>query len=404
MRILFVTSVLPVPTSSGSAQRTSLLIRALAELGEVELFLIGRLGEAPKLTEAGYRVAGGTMASPATGKLFGAAAGLAERIAKVLLPGSARFAVREDIFQPLRTIFENGRYDVAVGRYLGDSSRAGLQQLVPNIIDVDDLDSQKVGSWLEMKELPFLLSLPGGWVLSALRRAELGRLAAASYIWTATEEDAGNIGHARVQVLPNIPFETTPEYRNSPQGGDVLFVGSLDYRINRNAVERFLSVSWRSIKAVRPDLRLRIVGGGLDQRTRQRWSEAEGVTVVGYVKNLAEEYARASLAIVPIWEGGGTKIKVLEALAFGRTCVVAAPSTRGYADLIESQTIAPAVTEDDFAAGVVRLCQDHDVRWDMEKRGQALVADRYGYARVRDAVHRVVAEVVKASTSGHPAN
>lgn len=404
MRVLFVTSVLPVPTSSGSSQRTNLIIRALAELGEVELFLVDRLGEADQLSAAGYQVAGGTMAAPATRNLYSAVAAVTGRIAKVLLPGSARFAVREDVFQPLRTIFENGRFDIVVGRYLGPSSRAGLQRLVPNIIDVDDLDSQKVGSWFEMKKLPFPVSLLGSWVTSALRRAELNLLSATNHVWVATEEDARNIGHSRVQLLPNIPFEIAPECRPSPKSGELLFVGTLDFRINRNAVERFLSTCWSNMRTNDPGLRLRVVGGGLDQATRERWSAVEGVTVVGYVKDLAEEYARASLAIIPIWEGGGTKIKVLEALAFGRTCVVAAPSTRGYADLVESRTIAAATTEDQLVAEIARLYQNHAVRWDMEKRGHALVTERYGYARVRDAVHRAVTQVVKVQPSGRPVN
>ena len=404
MRVLFVTSVLPVPTSSGSSQRTNLIIKALAELGEVELFLVDRLGEADQLSAAGYRVAGGTMAAPATRNLYGAVATVAERIAKVLLPGSARFAVREDVFQPLRTIFETGRFDVVIGRYLGPSSRAGLQRLVPNIIDVDDLDSQKVGSWFEMKRLPFPFSLLGSWVTSALRRAELNLLAATNHVWVATEEDARNVGHTRVQLLPNIPFGIAPEYRPSPNSGELLFVGTLDFRINRNAIERFLSTCWGNIRTNDPGLRLRIVGGGLDQTTRERWSAIEGVTVVGYVKDLAEEYARASLAIIPIWEGGGTKIKVLEALAFGRTCVVATPSTRGYADLVESQAIAAATTEVQLAAEIARLCREHAVRWDMEERGHALVAERYGYPRVRDAVHRAVTQVVNVHASGRSVN
>lgn len=404
MRILFVTSVLPVPTSSGSSQRTNLIIKALSELGEVELFLVDRLGEADQLSAAGYRVAGGTMAAPATRNLYGAVATVAERIAKVLLPGSARFAVREDVFQPLRTIFETGRFDVVIGRYLGPSSRAGLQRLVPNIIDVDDLDSQKVGSWFEMKRLPFPFSLLGSWVTSALRRAELNLLAATNHVWVATEEDARNVGHTRVQLLPNIPFGIAPEYRPSPNSGELLFVGTLDFRINRNAIERFLSTCWGNIRTNDPGLRLRIVGGGLDQTTRERWSAIEGVTVVGYVKDLAEEYARASLAIIPIWEGGGTKIKVLEALAFGRTCVVATPSTRGYADLVESQAIAAATTEVQLAAEIARLCREHAVRWDMEERGQVLVAERYGYPRVRDAVHRAVTQVVNVHASGRSVN
>ena len=97
-----------------------------------------------------------------------------------------------------------------------------------------------------------------------------------------------------------------------------LFFGHFGYEANRRGVERFLDDGWpASCGRARPNARLAIAGGGIDDALRARFTR-DGVDVLGLVADLPAVIATARAVIVPIWEGGGTRLKVLEALAAGR--------------------------------------------------------------------------------------
>jgi glycosyltransferase involved in cell wall biosynthesis len=99
-----------------------------------------------------------------------------------------------------------------------------------------------------------------------------------------------------------------------------LFFGHFGYEANRRGVERFLDDGWSLVRGARPNARLAIAGGGIDDALRARFTR-EGVDVLGLVADLPAVIAAARAVIVPIWEGGGTRLKVLEALAAGRELV-----------------------------------------------------------------------------------
>jgi glycosyltransferase involved in cell wall biosynthesis len=100
-----------------------------------------------------------------------------------------------------------------------------------------------------------------------------------------------------------------------------LFFGHFGYEANRRGLERFLRDGWPATRARCPAARLAVAGGGLDAALRARLAAAPGVEVLGLVDDLAGALARARAVVVPIWEGGGTRLKVLEALAAARPVV-----------------------------------------------------------------------------------
>jgi glycosyltransferase involved in cell wall biosynthesis len=95
-----------------------------------------------------------------------------------------------------------------------------------------------------------------------------------------------------------------------------LFFGHFGYGANRRGLERFLEHGWPLVRQARPNARLAIAGGG-----PTRGLQGDGVDILGLVGDLPAVLASARAVIVPIWEGGGTRLKVLEALAAARTVV-----------------------------------------------------------------------------------
>ena len=154
---------------------------------------------------------------------------------------------------------------------------------------------------------------------AALRTVERRVIPRVDRVLCVSEDDAAAVtragGHA---VLA--PNGVDDEFFTVARPGDedrVLFFGHFGYEANRRGIERFLEEGWPEVLRARPHARLALAGGGMDGTL----PNADGVDVLGRVADLAAVVGAARAVIVPIWEGGGTRLKVLEALAAGRTVV-----------------------------------------------------------------------------------
>ena len=391
-RVLFVTQHLPVPVRGGSSQRSNLLIEALGSFAQVDILAIGPPGVRELLERHGYRVAGVVPAN---------AGGIAARAAAalgVLFPGRFRYRPVARQARALSSLWASGRYDVVIGRYCRTSAQAGVHTIPGAMIDVDDLESQKLSSWLGNHRIFRHAGGIGQLLVHRVRAAELRVIGALRRVWFSAMEDLPAQGAPRADVVPNIPFYPAADLTPSSARGAILFVASFDYRVNADALRRLIDNVWPRIRHAAPHLILRIVGGGVDASARAAMSTCAGVEYAGFVDDLAVEYDRALCAIVPIWEGGGTKIKILESLALGRTCVVAAPSLRGFGEhLRDGRELVVAKDEGAFAAAVVRLAADDALRHRLEEAGRVAVRRHFSRAMLADRVRHSVDMAIKAA-------
>lgn len=387
-RILFVTTNLPVPVRGGSSQRTNLLIEALRNFADVELVPVGPSGVRQLLEENGYQVAAVIPPEPA---------GVLWRIGRLLFPDVLRYRHRAEAVRCLKSLWETGRYSVAIGRYLGPSARAGIHCLPASIVDIDDLESQKLSSWAASHKMARWLAFPSRFLSARMLAAEQRLTARLLSAWVSAAEDAAMLPSVTVDVVPNIPFFDSQEPGLSTETGKILFVASLDYRVNVNALIRFIGQIWPIVRARHPAVVLRVVGGGLDEMTRSKLDSIPGIEIAGFVDDLAAEYEQAMFSVVPIWEGGGTKIKILESLLFGRTCVIAGPSLRGYGKYLQND-VAVLVAEDerDFADAMTKLITGVSARHRLEQEGRKAVSAHFSRRmltkRLRESIETALAK------------
>jgi glycosyltransferase involved in cell wall biosynthesis len=167
----------------------------------------------------------------------------------------------------------------------------------------------------------------------------------------------------------------------------VLFVGSHAHRVNREGVLDFVKRCWPAIRARVPHASFRIVGSAGWEAERDGLEKIAGVRVVGTVERLDEEYASAACCVVPVFEGSGTKIKVLEALLFGRPVVAAAHSTRGYDELVGKGLIR---VEDDsqMIEACAGLLGEPSSRTSIASAGQRFVREHYSFDAFAKALGR----------------
>jgi glycosyltransferase involved in cell wall biosynthesis len=163
-----------------------------------------------------------------------------------------------------------------------------------------------------------------------------------------------------------------------PAGG-VAFVGTLAWHANRDAARLLVTEIWPALKLDGQPRRLTLIGR--DPR-RADWGEAgRDVTTTGYVEDIRPYLHRACSVVCPINEGGGTRLKVLVALAMGKPLVATATAVEGL-NLLEERHYLRAETVDAFVAQIRRLEQQPDLRHRLAEAGRDLVRSEYDWTIV----------------------
>jgi glycosyltransferase involved in cell wall biosynthesis len=192
---------------------------------------------------------------------------------------------------------------------------------VPAVLSLQNVDSQVLRG-MARDERPLSVGWARAWSrMLAMRSVERRAIPRAHAVVCVSEADAAVVdGRARrVIVAPNgvdgSLFEISPE---PPAAEDVLFFGQYDYAPNAHGVLRFLRNGWPLLAAARPAARLRLVGKGATPALEQAVAASPRVELVGVIDDIREALARSRITIVPIWQGGGTRLKVLESLGAAR--------------------------------------------------------------------------------------
>ena len=165
----------------------------------------------------------------------------------------------------------------------------------------------------------------------------------------------------------------------STSKAQVLFVGSLWYEPNVQGVEWLLKSVWPFVQRSIPQATLLLVGAA-PESVRQRWSNIPGVRAPGFVDDLSDAYAQSAVAVVPIQMGGGTNIKVLEALSYACPCVVSTLVAGAFEPhLRKDEHFRVAEDPDDFARQISDVLRGGDSEMDLRQaeNGRLVVAENF---------------------------
>lgn len=197
-----------------------------------------------------------------------------------------------------------------LGTFLDISNTA---RHVTRVLDGDDF------SWIRdlgiLRNTKFYGSkILGYFDIIKMRRLELQCSKKYSCVIRCSEEDAKRQGGNNVVVIPN--GTDVPDVANRKPESRILFVGFLSYEPNRMGVEWFIRTVWPSVFKKFPNARFDIVGKGPSNEILSA-NGNNGVTVHGFIKDLSKIYESATVSVVPLHAGGGTRLKILESLGRG---------------------------------------------------------------------------------------
>lgn len=258
-------------------------------------------------------------------------------------------------------------------------------------LDLDDLEAET------RRSMAVQLLGDGRWLRAALVAAGLAAWRARERRWGADfdqvtvccEADRDAVSRRlpgrEVQVLPNRIWRgALAAVSSGVEPRLVLFVGALAYAPNESAALHFARAVMPRLLADDPAWRFAVVGRGGSPELRGRLARCPGVVWVGEVADVAHWYARCAMVVAPIRAGGGTKLKVVEALGHGRPLVATREAARGLA-LRDGEHYLAAETPAAFAAACLRLAAEPELGRSLGRQGHAHAWAHYTYGEVEDA-------------------
>lgn len=229
-----------------------------------------------------------------------------------------------------------------------------------------------------------------------LKNWETNYVARFDRVLTVSEDDArwlkARNAAVQVRVIENgVDTDGTPFLAEQTPGARLLFVGTLGYFPNRDAAAWFCEAILPLIQAELPGTTVELVGRRPRAETRALGAR-RGVRVSADVENVEPFYRAAQVIIVPLRAGGGTRLKILEAMAYGRAVVSTRIGSEGL-DVTDGETIALADTPQEFASKVVALLRDRAARERMAQAARARVEARYGWKKIGNHLLKLYEEL-----------
>jgi glycosyltransferase involved in cell wall biosynthesis len=265
----------------------------------------------------------------------------------------------------------------------------GLQPSTLRVIDTHNIDS------LVMTRYASRMS---GWLRRAYARATASRLraheeevfATADRVWVCSEEEVPAVAErasgARVRVIPN-GVDARGEFEPravTVQPRRILFFGRLDYYPNADGVVYFAETILPKVLERVPDAEFCVVGPGATRSLRTQLARPY-CRLLGAVDEVAETVSSAAVVVVPLRVGGGTRLKILEALALGKA-VVSTPMGAEGLGLRNGRHLSLASGPDEFARAVVALLHDPGEAKRLGSEGRDSVLRTYDWNLIEEQI------------------
>ena len=160
----------------------------------------------------------------------------------------------------------------------------------------------------------------------------------------------------------------------------IIFVGSMDYHANIEAAISFAKNIWPAVREKHPALTFTIVGRNPPSSVREL-ATISGVEVTGSVEDVRPYYREAVMAVVPLNVGGGSRLKILEAMAAGVPVVSTVLGAEGL-HVHHGENILLSDSDEELAKTIISLMNEPDLRAKIIFGGRQLVADRYDWSKL----------------------
>lgn len=412
MRILWVKADKLLPVQNGGNIRTYHVLRYLSARHELTFYsYYGGTPDPDYERELQRQLPGAVAVCTGKRELSGAARAF-DYLAHIGAPAPyavSRFADAK-VRKQIQTWFRERRFDVAVCDFLDAAVNFPGNLNLPSVLFQHNVESEIWRRHAATAGNP-AIGMMYRMEFRKMLRYERAAVCKFQHVIAVSENDRSLmtqwVDGDRVTVVPT--GVDLAEYRPDPAEFDknsdpnplariaplVTFVGAMDWEPNVDAVEYFCSEVWPAIKAEMPQARFRIVGRNPDRRV-QKWasdSSDKSIEVTGRVPSVVEHLRQSSIVIVPLRIGGGTRLKIYEAMATAKAVVSTTVGAEGL-DVHHGRDIILADDPHAFAQAVIMLLRDSELRRRYEKAA-AETAARYDWPAIGERFSEVLQSVAE---------
>jgi len=251
-------------------------------------------------------------------------------------------------------------------------------------------------------------NLPKRWFIKQqwrkFERFERRAFAAATRVVAVSGADAALIhdrfGGREVDVVDNgIDRDYFEAVQPDPDPKTILFLGSLDWRPNLDAAALLLDRIFPAVRAAEPAARLCVVGRKPPPALVRKIRDVPGVELHADVPDVRPFLAASGLMVVPLRIGGGSRLKILEAMAAGLPVISTRVGAEGL-ELVPDEHYIAADRPEDLADRLVACIRDPGPARAMARRSRALVLDRYDWGSLAERLERVWFDSLEWQTPG----
>jgi len=399
MKILWVKSGGLVPPDHGGRIRSFQLAKVLAQAHEVSLFTFYQPtpdDAHAELQKIFRRVMCVPIAVPSPHSP-------AEYIsyAKNLLssrPYSAAKYCQPHVARELRQHLQEESYDVIICDFLLTAGVIPWNLPGRRVLFTHNVEAQ---IW----ERQFQVARNSLWKLACYRefrtmqKMERHYLRCSDHVLAVSETDREFFAHfvdpSKISVIPTGVdvnyFLPAPELE---QANTLVFTGSMDWLANEDGIIFFMERVLPIIRQQVPDVTLWVVGRRPSSKLQKLTSKIACVKLTGSVPDIRPYIAKASIYVVPLLVGSGTRLKIFEAMAMGRAVVSTSIGAEGL-PVVAGENIVLANEAEDFARQVVALLSSQSRRQDLGRAARRLVENSYSWNAVGSDLNRILTSVAR---------
>ena len=304
---------------------------------------------------------------------------------------------RSKVNDELRALLQHETYDVIVCDFLSPAGIIPWESRTPKVVFTHNVEAVIWRRHYEVATNPLWKAI-SWWEWRKTAAAEKRYLRLADRVLTVSDTDRDSFAtFLDTRKITVIPTGVDVDYFQPLPGAEIpdslVFTGSMDWLPNEDAIFYFVEAILPLIKQQHPSVSLEVVGRNPSRKLEALLEAEKSVRLTGWVEDIRPFLARGSACIVPLRIGGGTRLKIFEAMAMGKAVVSTTVGAEGL-PVQNAENILLADTPKDFAASVVSLLRNSDQRRRLGAAARRLVQENYSWPKVAESFSRVLQDVL----------
>ncbi|MEL4895743.1 glycosyltransferase family 4 protein [Crocosphaera sp. Alani8] len=244
--------------------------------------------------------------------------------------------------------------------------------------------------------------------LPRLKAIEKNFIRQSNQVWVCSEDDKNLLNNLygsnkNVYTIPNTinvnnyndVYQGKQSYPSNlaPSDHNILFLGQYNYPPNAIAADILLETIYPQVKQHYPDTKLLLVGRNANSRMQQASKEDPNIIVTGSVPDVRPYLAAASVMVVPLQKGGGTRLKILEALASGCPVISTSKGAEGI-EVENGVHLLIKDTPEDIIKGIFEIWNNPSFMISLREKSLQLVKSQYSWEAITPEVEKLIAKLV----------